>query len=132
MTEEIEDLQLEIQGLLSCLDRDEMYSVCEKLQIEKIEFKGDLSTVKILMNEIQKQLDKLQITEKAAFLKQIIEIINPKNEETKTTRARSDIDCEERRRVDRESEEALGKQYGDSEATGVRLDNKTGKMGDGK
>ena len=112
MTEEIEDLQLEIQGLLSCLDRDEMYSVCEKLQIEKIEFEGKsrLSTVKILMNEIQKQLDKLQITEKAAFLKQIIEIINPKNEETKTARARSDIDCEERRRVDRESEEGLGKQ----------------------
>ena len=134
MTEEIEDLQLEIQGLLSCLDRDEMYSVCEKLQIEKIEFEGKsrLSTVKILMNEIQKQLDKLQITEKAAFLKQIIEIINPKNEETKTARARSDIDCEERRRLDRESEEALGKQYGDSEATGVRLDNKTGKMGDEK
>lgn len=50
MSEEIEDLQLEIQGFASCLDRDELYSVCEKLKINKSDFEGKsrLATLRIL------------------------------------------------------------------------------------
>ena len=84
MNEEIEDIQLKIQGLASCLDRDELYSVCEKLKIEKLDFEGKprFATVRVLTKEIEKLVDNLKDTEKVPFLKQTLEIINPKSKDT--------------------------------------------------
>ena len=68
-TEEIEDLQLEIEGFASYLDKEELYSVCEKLKIEQADFfgKSRFTTVRILTKGIEKLLDKLKDEERWCF-----------------------------------------------------------------
>ena len=118
MAEEIEDLQLEIQGFASCLDKEELYSVCEKLKIEKSDFEGKsrFATVRILTEGIEKLLDKLKDKEKVAFLKQTLEMINPKTRDTEAPAETSGVDEEVRQEMDREVYLQKEKQKRDLEA----------------
>ena len=139
MNEEIEDLQLEIQGFASCLDRDELYVVCEKLKIEKSDFEGKsrFATVRVLTKEIENLLGKLNDTEKVAFLKQTLETINPKSRDTEAPGETFDVDEELRREMDREVYLQKEKQKRDLEAiqapfattTGVEQENPEASLG---
>ena len=70
MNEEIEDLQLEIQGFASCLDPDELFIVGEKLKIDKSDFEGKsrFATVNVLTREIENLVTQLSDTENVTFL----------------------------------------------------------------
>ena len=131
MAEEIEDLQLEIQGFASCLDKEELYSVCEKLKIEKSDFEGKsrFATVRILTKGIEKLLDKLKDEEKVAFLKQTLEMINPKTRDTETPAETSGVDEEVRQEMDREVYLQKEKQKRDLEAIQTRFAIMTGQTG---
>ena len=131
MAEEIEDLQLEIQGFASCLDKEELYSVCEKLKIEKTDFEGKsrFATVRILTKGIEKLLDKLKDEEKVVFLRQTLEMINPKARDTEAPGETSDVDEEVRREINREVYLLKEKQKRDLEAIQARFATVTGQTG---
>ena len=110
MNEEVEDLQLEIQGFASYLDRPELYNVCEKLKIDKSDYEGKsrLATVKVLNNTIELLVEKLQDTEKIAFLKQILELVNPKSNDASDDII--DSDQHVRTEIDSDAKLSPGKQ----------------------
>ena len=131
MAEEIDDLYLEIQGFASCLDKEELYSVGEKLKIEKSDFEGKsrFAIVRILTNGIEKLVDKLKDEEKVAFLKQTLEMINPKGKDTEAPGEAADVDEEVRREMNREVYLLKEKQKRDLEAIQVRFATTTGQTG---
>ena len=112
MNEEIEDLQLEIQGFASCLDRDELLTVCEKLNIDRSSFEGKsrFATVKVLTREIENLVALLNDTEKAPFLKQTLDMINPKARDAEVANSACDSDQEERPEMNRETLRPVEKQ----------------------
>ena len=112
MNEEIEDLRLEIQGFASCLDCDKHYIVWKKLKIDKSDFEGKsrFATVKVLTREIENLVTQLNDTEKVAFLKQTLDMINPKARDAEVANSVFDLGQERRAEMNRETLRPVEKQ----------------------
>ena len=123
MNEEIEDLQLEIQGFASCLDRDELFIVCEKLNIDRSSFEGKsrFATVKVLTREIENLVALLNDTEKAPFLKQTLDMINLKAMDAEVANSACDLDQEERPEMNRETLRHVEKQKSPRETMRLQI-----------
>ena len=77
--EEIDELLLEIHGLLTGIGKEKLYEICIKLgTIPESSYsnKSRLATVKVIVQEIEKQLSKCKETEKAAFVRDVLKQIS--------------------------------------------------------
>ena len=73
--EEIDELLLEAHSLLTGLSKDELYEMCIKLgTIPESSYanKSRLTTVKVVVKEIEKQISKCNETEKVAFVRDVL------------------------------------------------------------
>ena len=76
--EEIDELLLETQSLLTWLSKEKLYEICSKLgTIPESSYsnKSRLATVKVIVDEIDKQISKCKETEKAAFVRDVLKQI---------------------------------------------------------
>ena len=76
--EEIDELLLETQSLLTGLSKEKLYEICSKLgTIPESSYsnKSRLATVKVIVDEIDKQISKCKETEKAAFVRDVLKQI---------------------------------------------------------
>ena len=77
--EEIDELLLEIHGLLTGIGKEKLYEICIKLgTIPESSYsnKSRLATVKVIVQEIEKQISKCKETEKAAFVRDVLKQIS--------------------------------------------------------
>ena len=73
--EEMDELLLEAHSLLTGLSKDELYEICIKLgTIPESSYanKSRLATVKVVVEEIEKQISKCNETEKVAFVRDVL------------------------------------------------------------
>ena len=76
--EEIDELLLETHSLLTGIGKEKLYEICLKLgTIPESSYsnKSRLATVKVIVDEIEKQISKCKETEKAAFVRDVLKQI---------------------------------------------------------
>ena len=71
---EVEDIQLELQGLLVTLGKEKLIALCAKFKLseENLENKTRLTLTKLLLNAIEKELGKLRDEEIVPYLNDVI------------------------------------------------------------
>ena len=73
--EEMDELLLEAHSLLTGLSKDELYEICIKLGTipeSRYANKSRLATVKVVVEDIEKQISKCNETEKVAFVRDVL------------------------------------------------------------
>ena len=77
MGTEVEDIQLELQGLLVTLGKEQLIALSAKFKLskEKLENKMRLTLTKLLLSAIEKELGKLRDEEIVPYLNDVIQAI---------------------------------------------------------
>ena len=72
---EVEDIQLELQGLLVTLGKEQVITLCAKFELSEgdLENKTQLTLTKLLLNAIENKLGKLRDEEIVPYLSDLIQ-----------------------------------------------------------
>ena len=75
---EVEDIQLELQGLLVTLGKEQLVALCAKFKLseENLENKTRLTLTKLLLSAIEKELGKLRDDEIVPYLNDVIKAMS--------------------------------------------------------
>ena len=129
---EIEDIQLELQGLLVTLGKEKLIALCAKFKLseENLENKTRLTLTKLLLNVIEKELGKLRDEEIVPYLNDVIQAISD-GVPFEISGADKNSDADKIKEIEKEVEALKVKQKDELEAVLSRLEAARGQPGVG-